>query len=74
MLRLDQLAPTMGVESWIMMAGGAFLLNLCFGEFHRSRRLDVTPTDLASKHLLECAGALRKSRRDYRQREMAAGV
>ena len=30
MLRLDQLAPTMGVESWIIMAGGAFLLSLCF--------------------------------------------
>ena len=24
MLRLDQLAPTMGVESWIMMASGAW--------------------------------------------------
>jgi hypothetical protein len=32
---------------------------LLFGEFHRSRCLDVTPTDLASKHLLECAEALR---------------
>ena len=30
MLRLDQLAPTMGVESWIIMASGAFLLSLCF--------------------------------------------
>ena len=30
MLRLDQLAPAMGVESWIIMAGGAFLLSLCF--------------------------------------------
>jgi hypothetical protein len=29
-LRLDQLAPTMGVESWIIMASGAFLLSLCF--------------------------------------------
>jgi hypothetical protein len=45
----------MGVESWIMMAGGAFLLNLCFASFiaptpgchaNRSRFL---------KHLLECA-------------------
>ena len=30
MLRLDQLAPTMGVESWIIMASGAFLISLCF--------------------------------------------
>jgi hypothetical protein len=30
MLRLDQLTPTMGVESWIIMASGAFLLSLCF--------------------------------------------
>ena len=30
MLRLDQLAPTMGVEGWIIMASGAFLLSLCF--------------------------------------------
>ena len=68
MLRLDQLAPTMGVGGWIIMASGAFLISL------GSRRLDVTPTELASKHLLECARALRKSQRDYRQREMAAGA
>jgi hypothetical protein len=30
MLRLDQLAPTMGVEGWIIMASGAFLISLCF--------------------------------------------
>jgi hypothetical protein len=30
MLRLDQLAPTMGVEGWIKTAGGAFLISLCF--------------------------------------------
>jgi hypothetical protein len=30
MLRLDQLAPTMGVGGWIIMAGGAFLISLCF--------------------------------------------
>ena len=29
-LRLDQFASTMGVENWIIMAGGAFLLSLCF--------------------------------------------
>ena len=33
MLRLDQLAPTMGVASWITMAGGAFLTASLFGEF-----------------------------------------
>src|SRR6476619_5800437 len=30
MLRLDQLAPTMGVEGWIIMGSGAFLISLCF--------------------------------------------
>jgi hypothetical protein len=30
MLRLDQLAPTMGVGGWIIMASGAFLISLCF--------------------------------------------
>jgi hypothetical protein len=30
MLRLDQLAPTIGVEGWIMMGSGAFLISLCF--------------------------------------------
>ena len=30
MLRLDQLASTMGVEGWIIMASGAFLISLCF--------------------------------------------
>ena len=29
-LRLDQLAPTMGVGGWIIMASGAFLISLCF--------------------------------------------
>ena len=30
MLRLDQLASTMGVGGWIIMASGAFLISLCF--------------------------------------------
>jgi hypothetical protein len=30
MLRLDQLAPTIGVEGWIIMGSGAFLISLCF--------------------------------------------
>src|SRR5262249_59833183 len=46
--------------------------HLLFGEFHRSRCLDVAPPNVASKHLLECAGALQESRPDHRQREMAA--
>ena len=29
-VRLDRLPPTMGVESWIIMAGCACLLSLCF--------------------------------------------
>ena len=30
MVRLDQVAPTIGVEGWIIMGGGAFLISLCF--------------------------------------------
>ena len=30
MLRRDQLAPTIGVEGWIIMGSGAFLISLCF--------------------------------------------
>ena len=30
MLRLDQLAPSMGFEGWIIMGSGAFLISLCF--------------------------------------------
>ena len=48
--------------------------HLLFGGFHRSRRLDVPPANVTSKHLLEYARALQKSRRDNRQREMAPGT
>ena len=45
MLRLDQLAPTMGVETGSYGRRCLPAQPLLFGEFHRSRRLDVTPTD-----------------------------
>jgi hypothetical protein len=58
--------PSSVAEVWIMMVAGAFLISLCFfSGFHRSRRLDVAPSNVASKHLLERAGALQKSRRHH---------
>jgi len=56
--------------------GGRCVLDqpLLFSGFRFIERLDVAPTNVASKHLLECVGAFQQSRRHNRQGEMAAGT